>query len=230
MANFVLVHGAWHGGWCWRSVASLLRREGHQVITPTLTGLADRSHLMSNSVDMHTHIDDVINAAKWAEFDDFVLCGHSYGGAVITGVAERIKDKIRAIVYLDALLPEDGQSACDAAGIPPPQTETWPAPPASRFVIRDPDMERWVDRMMTPHPLGSITQPLAISGAYDEIPRKIYVLAGKYSPSPFHRIYERLKGLPSWSVSIADCGHHVMVDLPDLVVGTLIAASSDAMT
>jgi pimeloyl-ACP methyl ester carboxylesterase len=228
MANFVLVHGAWHGSWCWRTVANLLQREGHRVITPTLTGLGERSHLISRNVDMLTHIDDVVNAAKWAEFDDFVLCGHSYGGAVITGVAERIADKIRAIVYLDALLPEDGQSACDAAGIAPPETETWPPPPASRFVIKDPDMERWVDRMMTPHPLGSIIQPLAISGAYQKIPRKIYMLAAKYAPSPFHRIYEQLKSSPSWNVSIAQCGHHVMVDLPDLVADTLIAAATNA--
>jgi pimeloyl-ACP methyl ester carboxylesterase len=230
MANFVLVHGAWHGSWCWRPIVNRLQRDGHQVVTPTLTGLGDRSHLLSKHVDLHTHIDDVVNAVRWAEFDDFVLCGHSYGGAVITGVAERIADRIQAIVYLDALLPEDGQSACDAAGITPPETGAWPPPPASKFVIQDADMERWVERMMTPHPLGSIIQALEVRGAYQKIPRKTYVLAKKYFPSPFHRIYELLKKSPSWNVLVADCGHHVMLDLPDLITATLIAASQKPAT
>jgi pimeloyl-ACP methyl ester carboxylesterase len=86
MATFVLVHGAWHGGWCWKRVAALLRRAGHEVFTPTLTGLGERAHLMSDAIDLHTHIQDILGVLQWEELADVVLCGHSYGGMVISGV------------------------------------------------------------------------------------------------------------------------------------------------
>jgi len=225
MANFLLVHGAWHGSWCWQPVVDRLEKRGHRVITPTLTGLGDRSHLLSATVNMDTHIDDVVNAARWAELDDFVLCGHSYGGAVITGVAERIQSRLRAIVYVDALLPVDGQTACDAAGVAPPDGDRWPPVPASRFAIGDPETERWVERMMTPHPVGTITQPLKLTGAVERIPYKAYVLAAKYRPSPFYRLYDRVKGAPGWYALVAESGHHVMLDMPDLVVDVLARAA-----
>ena len=104
MSTFVLVHGAWHGSWCWKRVRKALQDQGHQVFTPTLTGLAERSHLLSPSVNLDTHIDDVVNLIRWEELSDVVLCGHSYAGAVISGVADRIPERIRSLVYLDAFL------------------------------------------------------------------------------------------------------------------------------
>src|SRR6202167_636804 len=118
MATFVLVHGAWHGAWCWRRVARLLRNGGHEVFTPTLTGLAERSHLLSSAIDVDTHILDVINEMKWQELNGVVLVGHSYGGMVISGVAEKMEKAIASFVMLDAFMPEDGQSVIDV----------WPAP------------------------------------------------------------------------------------------------------
>ena len=113
MSTFVLVHGAWHGSWCWKRVRKALQDQGHQVFTPTLTGIAERSHLLSPTVNLDTHIDDVVNLIRWEELSDVVLCGHSYGGAVISGVADRIPDRIRSLVYLDAFLLEDGESLHD---------------------------------------------------------------------------------------------------------------------
>lgn len=113
MATFVLVHGAWSGGWCYGRVAELLRADGHRVFTPTLTGQGERSHLLTGTVNLTTHISDVMNVLQYEGLDDVVLAGHSYGGMVITGVADRIADKISALVYLDAFLPEDGQSLFD---------------------------------------------------------------------------------------------------------------------
>lgn len=110
MATFVLVHGAWHGSWCWKRVRRLLQSRGHEVFTPTLTGLADRSHLASREVNLETHILDVVNLIRWEELTDIVLCGHSYAGTVITGVADRLPDRIRALVYLDAFVVENGES------------------------------------------------------------------------------------------------------------------------
>ncbi|MCM3900408.1 MAG: alpha/beta fold hydrolase, partial [Pyrinomonadaceae bacterium] len=89
MATFVLVHGAWHGGWCWKRVAAALRQAGHEVFAPTLTGLGERAHLMSDAIDLHTHIQDILGVLQWEELADVVLCGHSYGGLVISGVADR---------------------------------------------------------------------------------------------------------------------------------------------
>lgn len=110
MANFVLVHGGWQGGWSYQRVAKLLRQAGHEVYTPTLTGLGERSHLAVMPINLDTHIIDIINTILWEDLSDVVLVGHSYGGMVVTGVADRISDRISALVYLDALVPEDGDT------------------------------------------------------------------------------------------------------------------------
>ena len=106
MATFVLVHGAWHGAWCWRRVARLLARNGHEVFTPTLTGLAERSHLLNPAINVDTHILDVVNEMKWRELNNVVLVGHSYAGMVISGVAEKMADAIASFVMLDAFMPK----------------------------------------------------------------------------------------------------------------------------
>src|SRR5271163_925188 len=108
--TFVLVHGAWHGGWCWRRVADLLRDGGHAVFTPTLTGLGERSHLQRAGIDLRTHIADVVNVMKWERLTDVVLCGHSYGGFIISGVAEAMAPALRSIVFLDAFVPKNGEA------------------------------------------------------------------------------------------------------------------------
>jgi pimeloyl-ACP methyl ester carboxylesterase len=108
--TFVIVHGAWGGGWDWRAVDSLLTRRGHKVVRVTLTGLGERHHLASPNVGLYTHIDDVVNRILWDDLRDIVLLGHSYGGMVITGVADRVPDRIKRLIYLDALLPDSGES------------------------------------------------------------------------------------------------------------------------
>ena len=113
MTTFVLVHGAWHGGWCYKRVARLLRQAGHEVYTPTLTGLGERAHLMSRMIDLGTHVQDIVGVIRCEELSDVVLCGHSYGGMVIAGVAEQIAAKIRSLVYLDAFVPENGKALFD---------------------------------------------------------------------------------------------------------------------
>src|SRR5947208_15854823 len=108
--TFVLVHGAWHGGWCWRRVSDLLEKKGHKVFTPTMTGLGERCHLIDPKVNLATHITDIVNVIKWEGLKDIVLVGHSYGGAIISGVAEQAGDAIGSIVFLDAFVPENGHS------------------------------------------------------------------------------------------------------------------------
>ena len=157
MANFVLVHGAWHGGWCFKRVAGLLRRAGHEVYTPTLTGLGERAHLIRPTVSLETHVDDVVGVLRCEELSDVVLCGHSYGGMVISGVAEQAADRLRALVYLDAFVPENGQSLFDL--LPSGRACTMRAdarengegymvmpPPAAYFNVNAADAA-WVDAM-----------------------------------------------------------------------------------
>jgi pimeloyl-ACP methyl ester carboxylesterase len=116
-AVHVLVHAAWHGGWCWKKVAPLLRERGHEVHTPTLTGLGDRAHLVNPEIGLETHIQDVVNILEYEDLNRVILVGHSSSGAVITGVAERVPERLAHVVYLDAFVPDDGQSLMDL--IPP---------------------------------------------------------------------------------------------------------------
>ncbi len=113
MATYVLVHGAWHGSWCWKRVRKALQAAGHDVFTPTLTGVGERSHLNSPGVNLSTHIADVANLIRWEELSDVILCGHSYGGCVISGAADSVSDRIRAVVYLDAFVLEDREALID---------------------------------------------------------------------------------------------------------------------
>src|SRR5882724_12648261 len=113
--TFVLVHGAWHGGWCWRRVADLLEKQGHKVFTPTLTGVGDRSHLLSKDVVLDTHIADIVNLVKWEDLKDICLVVHSYGGWPGSGALEQIGDRVASIVWLDAFKPENGQRGVDFA-------------------------------------------------------------------------------------------------------------------
>ncbi|MEJ0047532.1 MAG: alpha/beta fold hydrolase [Rhodospirillales bacterium] len=161
--DFVLVHGAFHGGWCWRRVADRLQAAGHRVFAPSLTGLGDRRHLLTREVNLDTHIQDIVELIASEELSDLVLVGHSYGGIVITGVADRIPQHIKQLIYVDAVLVEDSSSW--GAALPPEVAEaraksamessaglSLPVPMASSFGVRDPDDQVWVDRHMTPHP------------------------------------------------------------------------------
>src|SRR5258708_5496460 len=235
MTTFVLVHGAWHGGWCWVRTARSLRAAGHEVRTPTLTGLGDRAHLMSRAVNLETHVDDIVNVFHAEELGDVVLCGHSYGGMVITGAADRVADRIRSLVYLDAFIPEDGQAVLD---VQPPERAAmyleqarekgagWLVPPvpAARFKVNEKD-QAWGDRRCVPQPLACMTQKLRLTGAHKTIARRSFIKAGAYVPSPFDRFFERVQRDPAWRTHSLPCGHDVMVDMPDELAELLIEAA-----
>ena len=170
MATFVLVHGAWHGGWCWSRVAARLRAGGHTVWTPTLTGVGERVHLAHAGIDLETHIADVLSVIGAEELDGIVLCGHSYGGMVITGVADRATERVRSLVYLDAFVPEDGQSLLS---LQPAERQArmrasaakgdgWRIAPitAAHFNVREAADRDWVDRRCVAQPLQTFAQPL----------------------------------------------------------------------
>jgi pimeloyl-ACP methyl ester carboxylesterase len=230
---FVLVHGAWHGGWCWRRVADRLHAGGHAVFTPTLTGLGERAHLMRAGIGLDTHIADVVNAITWEGLGDVVLCGHSYGGFIISGVAERMAAAIRSIVFLDAFMPRDGESvreltgpavreAIDAAlqrgdlGIAPRSAEAFGVNPADRA---------WVDRLCVPQPIATVTDRIKLNGAVARIARKTYVRAASYANPGFDLALAAVTSDPSWRTHAVASGHDVMVDAPDRLCEILLEAA-----
>jgi pimeloyl-ACP methyl ester carboxylesterase len=235
MATFVLVHGAWHGGWCWKRVRQALQAQGHNVFTPTLTGVADRSHLLSPDVNLDTHINDVVNLIRWEELSAVVLCGHSYGGCVISGVADRIPDQIGALVYLDAFVLEDGESLYqmlpeDARNAQQDGTlgtgEGWKVPPipAEAFQVNAQDAG-WVNRQCTVQPIGTFQQALKLTGGSGQIANVAYILATGWDGTPFPPFCERAKA-KGWKTLTMDCGHDVMLDRPAELTLALIEAAT----
>jgi pimeloyl-ACP methyl ester carboxylesterase len=233
MATFVLVHGAWHGSWCWQRVRRSLQRAGHEVFTPTLTGVADRSHLISPQVTLETHIADVVNLIRWEDLTDVVLCGHSYGGCVITGVADRVAERLRSILYLDAFVLEDGQGLHDVVPAPLRDAQVQGANaagdgwrvspiPAAAFNVNPAD-RAWVDAQCTPQSLATFQQKLTVRNTLP--PEKVmHVLATGYGQTPFRPFHELAKR-KGWRTLTIDCGHDVMLDRPGELVAMLEAAA-----
>ena len=224
MSTFVLVHGAWHGGWCWKRVRRLLQAQGHEVFTPTLTGVADRSHLLTREVNLDTHITDVTNLIVREELSDVVLCGHSYGGAVISGVADRIPDRIGALVYLDAFLLQNGKSVQDVLPAGQQLGKDWKVPPipAEAFNVNANDRD-WVNRQCTVQPLATFQQPIHLTGALEAIKNVTFILASGWGPGPFLPFYEQAK-IKGWKTLAIPCGHDVMLDQPEALTEALLAA------
>jgi pimeloyl-ACP methyl ester carboxylesterase len=233
-APVVLVHGGWRGGWSYRRVADRLAAAGHSVWAPSLTGLADRAHLAGPGVTLATHVEDVARLIDWEDLSGVVLCGHSYGGMVITGVAERCAGRIAAIVYLDAFLPDAGRSlfdhlpeemrarflaAAEAAGgaeVPPP--------PAVAFMVNAAD-HAWVDAKCTPQPIGTFTEALPAVAARETILRRVYVRASVYDSPAFRPFAARVAADPGWRLVEIAAGHDLMIDAPDAVERLLAQAA-----
>jgi pimeloyl-ACP methyl ester carboxylesterase len=239
MATFVLVHGAWHGGWCYRDTAAALRAAGHTVFTPTHTGVGERYHQSSEAVTLETHIRDVCGTIESEELSDVILCGHSYGGMVITGVADRLSDRIKALVYLDAFIPADGDSLITLLRTALP-AEVWPLfvngfrdaaraghcglmqpIPAEVFNIKA-ENRAWVDRRCTTQPLATFEMPALLTGAHATVQQRTYILADGWDPSPFRHFAARCEKDPAWKVTRLPCSHDVMVDMPAELAAELL--------
>jgi pimeloyl-ACP methyl ester carboxylesterase len=221
MTTFVLVHGGWHGGWCWTRVSKLLSAKQHTVIAPTLTGLGERSHLLNPEINLDTHVLDVINIMKWQELSDVVLVGHSYGGMVISGVAEKMAQSIASFVLLDAFLPADGESLTDKATprsrdmiLKAASDGATSVPPilAATFNVNESD-RAWVDAQCTPHPIHSLLQKITLTGARDQIAKKAYIRAENYESATFDAALSEVRN-KGWQTFKIDAGHDVMIDAP----------------
>jgi pimeloyl-ACP methyl ester carboxylesterase len=225
MATFVLVHGSFAGGWCWRKVSPLLREAGHEVCAPTLTGLGERRHLLTRGTDLALHIRDIVNVLEFETLQDVILVGHSYGGMVITGVAEAIPERLQRLVYIDAFTPRDGQSAFD---LRPDIRDRWsgriqdgwliPANDPARFGVTDEADLAWMRALQVRMPLLTHSQPLsAPEHRAQHLPRS-YLL---FTPGGDFEAMARETGATHWDFHTVDAGHDGIITHPDAVVAVL---------
>ena len=227
--NFVLIPGSWCGAWCWTPVAERLRNAGHAAFPLSLTGLAERSHLLSNRITLETHVMDVINLIKYNDLAEVILVGHSYAGIVMTVVADRIPDRIRHLVYLDALVPSPGECALDL--LPDEEASrrvlrarhdggvSVPVPESGPFATED--MRDWFQTHMTPQPIQPYLDP-----AHFRLPQgngipTTFVCCMPVHLPPIARSVERARRLPLWRVIEIASGHNVHLHRPDDVAAIL---------
>jgi len=238
MAAFVLVHGAWHGAWCWARVLPVLRAAGHAAHAVTLTGVGERAHLLSRDITLDLHVSEVVNLVVCAELDDIVLVGHSYGGLVITGAADRLlaqpPARLKHLVYIDAVVPHPGESwathhapelvASRLAAAAAHPKGALPPPDAALFGLTGADCE-WVNRRQTPQPFGQYQEPLNFDAArLAQVPRTFIDCTTPAWPSiaPMRR---RVRSEPGWRVRELATGHDAMVSAPGSLAQLLLEAA-----
>ena len=230
MSVFVLVHGAWHGGWAWQRVAPLLRAAGHEVHFPTLTGVSDRAHLLSPQVGLTTHVQDVVALIEAQDLRDVVLVGHSYAGQVVTGVAERVPERLARRVHLDAFVGDDGEAAIDLL----PATTAghyreavagpgfgWLIPVRSLSILgieEQSDID-WLTPRLTPHPWLAYTEPLTLTGKADQVPGAFIECTAWMRVFTPHAERAAARG---WPVHKIATGHEAMVTAPGELAGLLL--------
>jgi pimeloyl-ACP methyl ester carboxylesterase len=239
MATYVLVHGGGHGGWCYQRVARLLRAAGHEVHAPSLTGLGERSHLVSPQVDLDTHILDVTALVHYEDLRDVILVGHSYGGMVITGAADRAADRIGRLVYLDAANPKDGQSLETLTG----KHITWTrqfgkvvdgvelvllpetSDVGALYGVTDPADAAWMAQRLTPHPWRCFEQPLRLANeaAYLAIPQYHIVCTSTLATRDPELMAQARAAGRLWDI---DTGHDLMITEPRAVADALLQVAA----
>jgi pimeloyl-ACP methyl ester carboxylesterase len=233
--TFVLVAGAAGGGWQWRRVADRLERQGCKVFTPTLTGLGERSHLLTKDVGLDTHITDVVNVVRWESLEGICLVAHSYAGWPCGAALDRVGDKVASIVWLDAFKPEDGRALIDlaTASLRPTYEDAavngalgMPLPARLSTAAVNPRDEAFLRAKLTPQPIATYMQTLRYGGSLERIAKKTYVRLPDFANPSFDRAYAACKADKSWSTAeLADCGHYAMFDAPERLAALLLRAA-----
>ncbi|WP_320774011.1 alpha/beta fold hydrolase [Streptomyces sp. CRN 30] len=238
MSTYLLVHGAWHEGRCWERVVPLLTAAGHRVLAPSLTGYGDKAHLLGPEVGLDTHVEDIAGLIAEEDLTDVVLVGHSYAGLVVTAVAERVPERLARLVYLDAMVPEDGETAADVMPVTrrlidaalrsesgwrvPPLPEL--PPPAGLFGITDPADVAWVRSMLSDHPVRCLQQPVRLRDPRARTVARAHIHCTVGKPEGFDRRpvpAVQADGSPSWVRELA-AGHDCMVTAPEELTGLLL--------
>jgi pimeloyl-ACP methyl ester carboxylesterase len=228
-ATFLVCHGAWSAGWAWKRMHPLMAARGHRLVTPTYTGLGEREHLASPSVDLETHIQDILNVIKYEDLRDIVLVGHSYGGMVATGVADRARDRIKQLIYLDAFVPDDGQSLLDFLSEPERQRmlqlgksgDGWRVPPnPTPPDTPQADLE-WLTERRVHMPIKCFEMKLKLHGGRLTLPRS-YIYATRITPADtFGPIAKRAKSAAGWRYYEIDASHSPNVTAPEALTKLL---------
>jgi pimeloyl-ACP methyl ester carboxylesterase len=229
MASVVLAHGAWSAAWAWKKMRPLLRAAGHEFFSPTYTGLGQRAHLARPEVDLSTHVEDVVSAIEFEDLTDVVLIGHSYGGMVAIGVADRLGGRIAKLIYLDAFAPKDGQSLFDLVG---PKAEGnmragaekhgegWKLPVNPMPPDTSPEDSAWASPRRRPQPIKTFEERIKLSST--TMPARHYIYAKKNMPGDaFRQFGERAKSEAGWTYDEIDSSHNPHITCPDVLMKLL---------
>jgi pimeloyl-ACP methyl ester carboxylesterase len=228
-ATFLVAHGAWSAGWAWKKMHPLMTAAGHRLITPTYTGLGDREHLASPSNDLETHIQDILAVLKYEDLRDVVLIGHSYGGMVATGVADRARDRIAQLIYLDAFVPRDGQSLADLVG-PKGRArmqelvkagDGWRLPPNPTPPDTSEADVKWIAERRLSQSFKCFEMPLKMRGSDLTLPRS-YIYCTRIGPADsFRQFAVRAKSEKGWRYHEIDASHSPHVTAPEALTALL---------
>lgn len=240
MSTFVLVHGAWHGGWCWRDVRTRLEAAGHTVFTPTMPGLAERAGEMSPDITMQSFVNTVVDLLRDQDLTDVILVGHSHGGPVVSGAADALaeRDRIRHLVLLDAAVLEGGETSVSRmdpeivrARVQFAREMTggvaFPVPPAEGFGVTEPEQVAFLNANLTPHPVGSYTSPLFLSDRPGAGLPCTYVICGDPIYEPLTPAHDRARSY-GWEMRTIATGHDLMVSAPDETAALLIEIAENS--
>ena len=233
MATFLVAHGAWSAGWSWKKMHPLLHAAGHQLITPTYTGLGERGHLASPEVDLETHIQDVLGVIRFEDLDGFVLIGHSYGGMVATGVADRASEHINRLIYLDAFVPRDGQCLFDL--VPAAHREEmlerarstgdgWLLSPNPMPPDTSEEDLRWATPLRLPQPIATVQQPIRLRHKSAPVPRTYIYCTHSEVFKPFA---DQARDSSEWRYYEMDTSHNPHITAPEALADLLDKVGSE---
>lgn len=239
--DFVLVHGAWHGGWCWSRVARRLLAAGHRVFAPSLSGLADRAHLFGPRIGLATHVEDIVRLAEFEGLDDFVLVGHSYAGSIVTGVGDRLRERVSHYVYLDAVVPPDDARTWRWADYMTEQARRermaaiegegrglmLPPPPVDVFGIATQADREFVAARMTPMPAATFLESIELRAGGTRGLRRSYVAAAAPVYQGLRAVAERIRADSGWHFEEIQAGHDMMLDAPEALCMRLLEFAVD---
>jgi pimeloyl-ACP methyl ester carboxylesterase len=226
--TILVAHGAWSAGWVWKKMHPLMTASGHRLITPTQTGLGEREHLATPAVDLETHIQDLLGVIKHEELNDFVLLGHSYGGMVATGVADRVPERISQLIYLDAFVPRNGQSLLDMQGPDAARGmrervkagDGWRVPPNPPPPDTPPEDLEWISAHRMPHPLKCFETPVHLENGDAKMPRAYIYCQRRPAADTFHAFAERARQ-ERWDYREIDASHSPHVTAPQALAALL---------
>ena len=230
MATFLVAHGAWSAGWAWKKMRPLMRARGHEIFTPTYTGMGERAHLAHKDIDLETHIADTLGVLKYEDLRNVILVGHSYGGMVATGVADRATERLSQLVYLDAFAPRDGQSLLDLHTEDNRQRvregakkegDGWRIPPSPTPPDTSPEDLAWVSAHRMPQPIKTFEQKIKLTGAVDRLPRTYIYCKISRPGDVFRQFRDRASSEKGWKCIDIDASHNPHITAPEALAALL---------